>query len=282
MSLLAQFFIALISVHTIAAYSADPVQSSASAPSTVSGSSAATSPAQDLRGTRSVPLIVEPLESAQDARDKREQAQYRAFDSGTTRWAMWLTGGMLLVAAMQAWFFFVQLRLMRASMKVAETAAAATERTVETMEDTARRQLRAYVSVDRAWVEFPEPGVPSVTVIVRNAGQTPAHDVRHWIHQWIEKYPLQVELPTPPFGFVMSSSLLGAGATHEMGIKHPKPIIKQPYLDLIGTPGGDDLRLWRDHLQGCFRQAALCQISIDAWWLNEASTRHPLAVRGRE
>lgn len=190
----------------------------------------------DLRGTRSLPLVIESVVSAEDVTEKREEAKYRAIDSSTARWIMLLTGGMLLVAVVQAIFFFVQLRLMRASMRVAQMAAAATERTVETMEDTARRQLRAYVSVDRAWIEFPEPGVPHVTVIIKNAGQTPAYDLRHWIHQWIERYPLEIQLPVPPDGFVMSSSLLGAAATHSMQLKHPSPIIRLPFIDEIGTP----------------------------------------------
>ncbi len=225
---------ALIAFQAIGAHGGSPLQSTASAPSSV-GTAIRLQP-PDMRGTKSVPLIVEPLESAEDAIDKREQAKYREIDSKTARWVMWLTGGMLLIAAMQAWFFFVQLRLMRASMKVAQATASATEQTVEAMKDTAHRQLRAYVSIDKAWIKFPEPGVPSVTVTVKNAGQTPAHDLRHWIHQWIEKHPLQVELPVPPEGFVMSTSLLGAGATHDMRIEHPKPIIKQPFLDQIGTP----------------------------------------------
>jgi hypothetical protein len=192
----------------------------------------------DIRGTKSQPLVIESIESAEDAAEKREQTNYRAIDSQTAQWVMWLTAGMLFVASIQALFFWVQLHLMRKSMKVAEAAATATEQSVKTMQDTAHRQLRAYVSVDRAWIEFPEPGVPKVTVVVKNAGQTPAHNLRHWIHQWIERYPLTTQLPTPPNGFVMSSSLLGAGATHDMQIKHPQPIIKPSFVDEIGTSEG--------------------------------------------
>jgi len=36
----------------------------------------------------------------------------------------------------------------------------------------------------------------------------------------------------------MSSSLLGSGATHDMQIKHPQPIIKPSFVDEIGTPEG--------------------------------------------
>jgi len=153
-------------------------------------------------------------------------------------WMLWVTAGLLIVAAIQACFFLVQLQLMKRSMRVAETVASATEDSVNIMRDTAARQLRAYIAIDRAWIEFPEPGVPKVTVTIKNAGQTPAHNLRHWIHQWIERYPLSIELPEPPDGFVMSSSILGSGATHEMQILHPQQIIKPCCIHEIGTPEG--------------------------------------------
>lgn len=157
-------------------------------------------------------------------------------ESTAVDWMLWVTAGLLVVAAIQACFFFVQLRLMKRSMRVAEMAAVATEDSVNIMRDTATRQLRAYISIDCARIEFPEPGVPKVTVTIKNSGQTPAHNLRHWIHQWIERYPLSIDLPEPPDDFVMSSSVLGSGATHEMQIIHPKPIIKPCCIHEIGTP----------------------------------------------
>lgn len=211
--------------------------SAASAPRASLGSSpSAEVRAPDLRGTKASPLVIETAESADDRLDKQQAAKFRELDSSTSHWIMLLTAGMLGVAAFQAWMFLTQLQLMKRSMTVAEAAASAADRSVETMQDTARRQLRAYLSIDRAWIEFPEPGVPSVTVVIKNAGQTPAHDLSHWIHQWIETYPLKIQLPVPPHGFVMSASLLGSGATHDMCITHPKPIIKLPFLEQIGTP----------------------------------------------
>ena len=202
----------------------------------VANNTSAATQSPDLRGTMASPLVIETVKSAEDTREKQQEAKYRNLDSSSGRWVMLLTAGMLVVAAVQAWFFLIQLRVMSRSLKVAESAALAADRTVETMQDTTRRQLRAYVSIDRAWIEFPEPGVSNVTVVIKNAGQTPAHDLHQWIHQWIEKYPLKVQLPTPPDGFAMSASLLGAGATHNMCIEHPQPIIKLPFLDQIGTP----------------------------------------------
>ena len=159
-------------------------------------------------------------------------------DASRVDWMLCVTAGLLIVAAVQACFFYVQLQLMRRSMRVAEKVAYATEDSVNLMRDTAVRQLRAYIAIDRAWIEFPEPGVPKVTITIKNSGQTPAHNLRHWIHQWIEKYPLSIELPEPPDGFVMSSSILGSGATHEMQILHPRKIINPSRIHEIGTSKG--------------------------------------------
>jgi len=104
-----------------------------------SASSSAPASQPDLRGTKSQPLVIESIESAEDAAEKREQIKYRDIDSQTARRGMWLTVGMLVVAAIQALFFIVQLRLMGKSMRVAEAAVTATEQSVETMQDTARR-----------------------------------------------------------------------------------------------------------------------------------------------
>jgi hypothetical protein len=134
--------------------------------------------------------------------------------------------------------FLVQLKLMQRSMKVAESAASSAERSVEIMQDTAKRQLRAYLSVDRAAIDFPEPGVPRIAVVIKNCGQTPAHEVRHWIHHWILPYPLVEELPEAPDGFVMSSALIGAGGVSEMEFTRPDPIEPKHLLPQLGTAMG--------------------------------------------
>lgn len=130
-----------------------------------------------------------------------------------------LTAGLLIVASIQAILFIFQLRLMRGSLN-------ATQNTLELMKNNTQHQLRAYIGIERAWIEFPEPGTPKSTVIIRNTGLTPAHGVQHWIHQWVESYPLNKSLPTPPDDFDMASSTLGSSNTHEMFIKHPNPIVK--------------------------------------------------------
>ncbi len=79
--------------------------------------------------------------------------------------------------------------------------------------DTAQRQLRAYVCVNSALLKFPQPEVPEVQIHLKNSGQTPAYDVRGWIHIWIEKYPRKISLPEPPEGFQKSKEIIGPAST---------------------------------------------------------------------
>lgn len=216
-----------------------PGPSEAGQPPQHQASSPQTKAERDQRGTKAAPLVVEAVESEFDAADKQNAAKYREQEAATNRWLMLLTGGMLFVSSIQAWFFWTQLRLMDRSMVVAEKAAKSAAESVETMQDTARRQLRAYISINAASIEFPSPGVPKVTVSIKNTGQTPAHNVKHWIHQWIEFFPLRVDLPQPPGDLVMSCDVMGTGATHANSITHPKMIVKRDEdINIIGTPKG--------------------------------------------
>jgi len=165
------------------------------------------------------------------------QGADRGVDHDTTinLWMAALTGGLLLVAGVQAYLFLVQLRLMREAMRVSQEGARAATETAEAMKQTTQRGLRAYVAVSHSTIHFPRPGIPVVKVVVRNTGQTPASNVRQWIHMWVERYPLTVELGEPPEGFVMGQGHLGGnGGTSEMVIERPNPIAPCMH-DRIGT-----------------------------------------------
>lgn len=96
------------------------------------------------------------------------------------------------------------------------TQATRLKETVDTMKDTAQRQLRAYVFIQDAYItnvapppplypgqirpptaaEVTNPAVgPVATLTIRNFGQTPAHDVIHWGNICIREYPLVSTLP---------------------------------------------------------------------------------------
>jgi hypothetical protein len=99
--------------------------------------------------------------------------------------AGFFTFALVWVGGIQAWFFWVQLRLIRASLVDAKTAAGAAERAAKATEDavelsrkTAQQQLRAYLFIKTPRIlVFAHNKKCWNEVWVRNYGQTPAHDV---------------------------------------------------------------------------------------------------------
>jgi hypothetical protein len=86
----------------------------------------------------------------------------------------------------------------KSSASAASDSALAVTTQNALLRDTAQRQLRAYICVTGGLLKFLRPEVPEVQIHLKNAGQTPAYDVRGWIHMWIEAYPLTVDLPEAP------------------------------------------------------------------------------------
>jgi hypothetical protein len=71
-----------------------------------------------------------------------------------------------------------------------------TRESLELASNTAERQLRAYVFIDHAsLVDF--DGVPTVQVLIKNAGQTPAYNVVAWNAVQLHRFPLAIELVRP-------------------------------------------------------------------------------------
>jgi hypothetical protein len=81
-------------------------------------------------------------------------------------------------------------------------------------DDTANRQLRAYVSVDGATVShFGDTVVPpEAHVILKNSGQTPAYEIRGWIAMKMAEFPFNGTLEN--FGSLQSfPSVIGSGGS---------------------------------------------------------------------
>lgn len=99
------------------------------------------------------------------------------------QWIMALLG--LVATGLSAWAVVLLKRTLH------ETEAA-----VEVTRDVGQSQLRAYVSV--SFAQFVRAGDSAVAKIgIKNFGQTPAFNVVTWVHTWIERYPLEIELPRP-------------------------------------------------------------------------------------
>jgi hypothetical protein len=104
--------------------------------------------------------------------------------SASEWWMIGLTGALLLVAAIQVRLFWRQLDIMDDSLVDSKTAAIAakdaaeaTKESVALTRQTAERQLRAYVFVEK--IDPPKRDAPRVffNVAYKNSGQTPAYDV---------------------------------------------------------------------------------------------------------
>jgi hypothetical protein len=151
--------------------------------------------------------------------DSKETPKWYA----TVEWANW---ALVFVAGITGFLIWIQ---------ASETAKAtqAMLRQVEVTTDTAERQLRAYLCVSRSEVKFPMEGIAVASVHVKNCGVTPAYEVRHWIHTWLEAHPLSVSLPTPAEDFKMSTAILGASDFH---IMESEPHVIDPnWIPAFGT-----------------------------------------------
>lgn len=86
------------------------------------------------------------------------------------------------------------------SRKVAAVQARNTRRQLKISEETAERQLRAYVNVIKAQVAPPQEGGPILgKLLIKNAGQTPAYDLKAWIGVGVFDYTVggNIEVPVP-------------------------------------------------------------------------------------
>src|ERR1017187_392837 len=113
-----------------------------------------------------------------------------------------------------------------------------TDQIIETMSDNAVRELRAYVCLSHAKIEFRQERAPEMQVYMKNFGKTPAYDVRWWIHTWIGPYPLQEKLPEPPSDFQTAVSTLAPGGDPHIMVTRRTPPIQGGVMHLIGTAQG--------------------------------------------
>jgi hypothetical protein len=153
-------------------------------------------PPREQRGTETKPMVIQgdittQKSAAETASDMAESNKKAVVDTALVKYAglIVLCGLLLFVAALiQIGLFAWQLRLLKRAgddtgiaVKAATKAAIAAEKTLKTTQDTAKKQLRAYLGVIDFGVTV-APGdhgthIFQVFVEVRNTGQTPAHKV---------------------------------------------------------------------------------------------------------
>lgn len=141
----------------------------------------------------------------------------------------------------------------RKSADAAKDSAEATRGIVATLRDGNERQLRAYVLVDSGTifnVADPVPlflgqifapseaqvtnkaAGPGVRLFIKNTGQTPAYDVRHWGHICFREFPLKNPLPARPPQANPVPSILGREIISTKLIYIPNPLSSKEVADL--------------------------------------------------
>ncbi|MGI4830653.1 MAG: hypothetical protein ACRYFU_21035 [Janthinobacterium lividum] len=85
-----------------------------------------------------------------------------------------------------------------AASAVAADSLAAIRRQADLMEDTARKQLRAYICLSGSTVRVTKDRTIEARILVKNVGQTPAYSIRSWSLPLFDDYPLTNELEPPP------------------------------------------------------------------------------------
>jgi len=109
-------------------------------------------------------------------------------------------------------------------------------RTLRQMQDTDKRQLRAYLCVDNARIKFYSPTLPEAIVTLKNCGKTPAYGAKYQIHLWVGPHPLPKNtiLPTPIEIVDEPSAVIGPG--NAISLAHQKhPSVATPQTPL-GSP----------------------------------------------
>jgi hypothetical protein len=77
-------------------------------------------------------------------------------------------------------------------------AACYTRKQWITADDQERRSLRAYVFVESATILNADGPVYTVKIRIKNTGQTPAYNVRHWLATGVAEFPEPKEGFAPP------------------------------------------------------------------------------------
>lgn len=105
----------------------------------------------------------------------------------------------------------------RRAAKAAIASVGAADRQYRLAEQTSKRQLRAYLCTDIAYMQY-ESAQPTAYVSFKNSGQTPAREVHGWIRVAIGAYPVTPGTLTVPLnaGIMLSKNTIGAGGVAKL------------------------------------------------------------------
>ena len=133
----------------------------------------------DKRGTQESPLIIKVLPSQNINGEADKVAKHQEKKATTEWWLVILTGGFV---AFTAGLFVVTGLLWRAA-----------ERLVKSAENTARRQLRAYIAIKEDDEPLQDISMPDnghaleIHMVMKNVGQTPAFKLSQWTSAIVDR-----------------------------------------------------------------------------------------------
>jgi hypothetical protein len=156
--------------------------------------------------------IVEPPAQKAIAAQNTNHAE----DKTPDWWMVGITGVMALVAIVQVGLFLRQLRIMQSTVTDAKIAAEAARDSAETMKDTAKKQLRAYMSFTTSNISsFDETHGPKIKVSYTNHGQTPASDLMLYVYIGVMPYEgiLNAALPDIQESFTPGKRIIHPNAS---------------------------------------------------------------------
>jgi hypothetical protein len=119
-----------------------------------------------------------------------------AWPEGITALLLMLTLGAI---TWQAWETRKAAKATRAAVDTADKA-------MKLQEDTAKRQLRAYICITSSGVKLSTDGTIQAKIYFKNGGQTPAYDVRGWSYPLADPYPYANPIEDPPEDLPMPSA----------------------------------------------------------------------------
>lgn len=173
-------------------------------------------PSKDQRGTEKMPFVIKSIPTEKTPEQAKEDRQEREDKTANDRGMTLYTGALALltfllvcIGSIQGGLFYWQLKLIRESLvdtktsaDAANKAADAAERTVNTMKDTAERQLRAYALVSSAAIVNVREGQTTNTafttskiyVSIKNFGHTPATAIQVTYAICTKEFPLLTDL----------------------------------------------------------------------------------------
>ena len=114
-----------------------------------------------------------------------------------------------------------------------EQSARAAQRAAAIMDQTAERQLRAYVLASECKISAIE-SIAEASVIAQNYGQTPAYELESWIGIRLRKFPVTDDLFETEAAPI-SKAAHGAGATFTMNCKAKRALTQE---ELAGIRDG--------------------------------------------